>query len=297
MSETRITVIMATTLESSRLESLDRALASVLDQSDERVGRVLPLLVVNGDRFDAERLSQWRMRNDIRVEYLERGSLPAALIHGRNCVESEYFAFLDDDDVYLPGTLSARCEVLDTCPDIDVAVSNGILVSSDGEHPSTRRHDLHDVDPLVGLAFENWLLSAGGLFRAATVDASYWNEGDKYLEWTAVAFRLGLRRRVRFLREPGFRIADTPGSLSKSGGFIYTRYRVLDALLAEYGGSLSREVKRVWYRKLGNELHLLADIARQDGHWVQAWWFHLRSLVSPDGLRYLAYTRKLFRRA
>lgn len=293
MSDARITVITATTLAPDRLATLERAMATVLGQETPETGRIIPLLVVNGDRFDADALAAWRARDDVRVEYLPRGSLPGALIHGRGCVDTEFFSFLDDDDEYLPGTLAARAAVLDADPELDVAVSNGIMSRPDGETLATQRYDLHDRDALIGLATENWLLSAAGLFRRSTVDADFWSETDQYLEWTAVAFRLALRRRVRLLREPGFRIHDTPGSLSKSSGFIRTRYQVLAELLTEHREEMPKAAWRVWSAKLGDELHCLAEILYGNGEWRAAWGYHLRSLARIGGARFLAFSRHL----
>jgi hypothetical protein len=54
-------------------------------------------------------------------------------------------------------------------------------------------------------------------------------------------------------------------------------------------------IKRRLVRKYAASLHALSDWERADGNYHAAWRYHLKSLLSPYGIRYLSYTRHLVR--
>ena len=100
-----ITVVVPTALHSARADSIERAVESILSQSGVRA---IPLLVVNGPAYDRDLLRRWQSDPRVRCHYLQTGSLPGAIRHGRSLVETPYFSFLDDDDLYEPNTLQVR---------------------------------------------------------------------------------------------------------------------------------------------------------------------------------------------
>src|SRR4051794_10798550 len=102
-----VSVIIPTTCEAHRCSSLQRAIASV--QSQQGVA-VKVIVVVNGARVDPSCYQQLQRMPGLKVSYRSEGSAPLAQHAGRLLVDTEYFAFLDDDDEYLAGALEARVQ-------------------------------------------------------------------------------------------------------------------------------------------------------------------------------------------
>ena len=289
MTMPRITVIIATTLERSRLESLRRALNSVLATSS---GDVLPLLVVNGQQFEQRALDDYQSRDDVKVIYLEEANFAKARLNGRLAVETEYFSFLDDDDEYLPGAIQLRLQLLEETPEADCVVTNGHYLSE-----STRevaKQDLHnyEAEPLIALATTNWLGSCAGTFRTASVSEDYFPIESRYMEWTATAFLLANDRKIKilFTNEYTFQVNDSEGSLSKSPTYHLAESEVLQWLINRPMTHLAR---KAWQQKLSRSLHALANVQLKEGRKMDAWKAHMRSLLLPGGYRYLSFTRHL----
>ena len=113
---------------------LRHALASVLAQ-DER----LELLLVH-DRRPHEPPLPLDLRSDSRVRALEspRPGLPAARNAGLAAAAGRYAAFLDDDDLFLPGHLSRAGESLRRQPELTLFACQALLfrdTTPDGSMP------------------------------------------------------------------------------------------------------------------------------------------------------------------
>src|SRR5690242_6277552 len=117
-----ISVVIPTTASAQRAPLLWRAVRSLQGTSD---GEVLPIVVVNGDRYDPSILEALKRRRDIRCLYLEVGDHVEARRVGRCAVDTEFFGLLDDDDEYLSGTLQVRLEPLRRDSSLDVVITNG----------------------------------------------------------------------------------------------------------------------------------------------------------------------------
>jgi hypothetical protein len=282
-----VSVIIPTTCEARRWESLQRAIDSARDSQGVEVSVIV---VVNGKRFDQACLDELRSRTDITVAYREEGSAPLAQRHGRSMVRTGFFAFLDDDDEYLPQALAHRCAPLLADPSLGFVATNGYrrLGTQDRVVVTTAR--AVQADPLAALARENWLASCGGLFRTSSVSLDYFDDPAPFLEWTYLAYRLALDFKMVFLDVPTFRINDTPASLSKSAAY---REAELSVLLRIAALPLPRSVMRQVRGKVGRVYHDLSFEARLQGHSARAWGLHVRSLLLPGGWRYLGYSRKL----
>jgi glycosyltransferase involved in cell wall biosynthesis len=285
-----VSVIIPTACVPARVAALRRAIASVLDQ--QRVACEL-IVVVNGPNFDGPMLGELRANPELRVEYLEAANLPAAHRHGRACVTSPFFAFIDDDDEFLPGALHTRVSAMLEDESIDVVATNGVW-GHDRSTPYIRSTRGIEEDPLAALFRGNWLGSAGGLFRTATVTPDFFDGETRFFEWTMIAYRLtraGLR--VRFLDVPTYVMNETPQSLSRCDAYLHAEPLFLRALLTH---DLPAEVLQQIRNKYHGALHTLADRYR-DTDPAKAWKYHLLSLRGIAGLRYLPFTRKLLRPA
>ena len=83
-----ISVIIATTCEAKRRESLRRAIDSVFTQEGVDVELII---VVNGDRFDAQMLKELKSNPNLKVHYLPEANVSAARKFGKSVASKEFF--------------------------------------------------------------------------------------------------------------------------------------------------------------------------------------------------------------
>lgn len=286
-AQSTVSVIIPTTCEARRWESLKRAIESA--RGSQGVAASV-IVVVNGKRFDQACLDELQARPDLTVAYREEGSAPLAQRHGRSMVQTEFFAFLDDDDEYLPDALAHRVAPLLADPSLGFVATNGYRRLGDEERIVVSNPQAVQADPLGALTRENWLASCGGLFRTSSVGVDYFDDPAPFLEWTYLAYRLALDFKMAFVDVPTFRINDTPASLSKSAAY---RDAELSVLLRIAALALPPRVARQVRGKVGRVYHDLSYEARLQGQGARAWALHVRSLLLPGGWRYLGYSRKL----
>lgn len=284
---TDVSVVIPTTAEGSRATSLRRAIESVRGQTGVCTQIIV---VVNGSRRDTGVL-QWLAGAGVRTMSIEEGSLPLALHAGRLEVASGCFAFLDDDDYLLPGTLVDRIRRL--------AATGADFLVSDGLRPNGLRvigdFERIERDPLSALVTANWLTSCGGLYCTDRVDSSHFSRLAKYLEWTSLALRLleaGLK--VAFLPEITFQISDTEGSASKNRclEFALNAVEICESLHLR----VPRECQRQAALNLAAAYHEVSQLCLREGNVGQSWQMHLASL-RRGGWKYLSFTRHLLQPA
>jgi glycosyltransferase involved in cell wall biosynthesis len=284
-----ITVIMATAAEPSRMLLLDRAIRSVTcDQSMPGI----PAVVVNGNRHNDDTIAALRRRNDIRLFLEPHCGFSAALRCGRERVDTPFFCFLDDDDLYFPGALQERFQTMVSQPHIDVLVTEG-LKEIDGElHPFPILAHFDQEDLFQSLMRSNWLASCGGFFRTDSVESHFFDPNIHHLEWTYLAFLLLKHKRVVHVRSssPHFLISDSAGSGSKSTAYLLGSLPVLLKILEH---DLSPAHRRLLKQKICNCLHNISDFHMRHGHLGPAWRAHIQSLLTTSGYKYLLYSRWL----
>jgi glycosyltransferase involved in cell wall biosynthesis len=283
-----VTVIIPSTCDRRRADSLHRAVRSLLNQR-AHIPRIL--VVANGDRVDSEVVGSVSALSGVAVEYQSEGSLPSALRYGVSRVQTAYFGFLDDDDEYLPDALALRCAALEANPDADVVVTNGYGCMEGVDRLRLEHLQRATRDPLRALVIGNWLASCGGLFRSDRVSVEYFDGVTRHYEWTFLAYKLASTRRIIFLDVPTFRIhLDSPGSLSKSDAYLEGQIEALQRIVSL---GLPADVELALRIKIGRVHHGLANAFLFDGKRGTALRHHVRSLLAPGGLAYLAYSRKL----
>jgi len=248
------------------------------------------VMVVNGQQFDAELVRAFETNPRIELHSLAEPSYPAACRYGRSLVQTEFFAYLDDDDEFLPGALRTRVAPLLDDASVDFVATNGYLelggVETIAYAPSARI----EQEPLEELLRANWMQPCGNLFRSASVTLDDFDGTTRYYEWTLLAFKLSQKLKLRFLDVPTYRKHDTPDSLYKSAGVVEGAVTVLDML-----GSMNTKasLRGTLARLRGAALHSISDFHRAEGNYGKAWKYHVESLVHPRGWRYLPYTRHL----
>jgi hypothetical protein len=290
MTTPSITVVIPTLCESVRKTALLNAIESVHASS---VSLIRVLLVVNGQRFDSDLLRELQGRTDIEVLQLDEGSLIKAHLEGRRAIGTEFFAYLDDDDVFLPGAMDTRLEVIQSTQ-CDLVVTSGFFNAQGAVRISLARMDKVNDDPLLELFHLSWLRSCNHLFRTATVPVSYFEDAQAYMEWTWLAFRLVHDgKKVIASPQTTFRINSTEGSLSKTPQFLHSRVVLYRRMLAR---KPSGEVALVIRDRLSSAWHAVAELELASGHKGSAFAAHLKSLVAHRrGLKYLTYTRHFLR--
>jgi hypothetical protein len=278
-----VSVIIPTTAEPSRSDSLRRAIGSARAQG--RLATQL-IVVVNGPRSDPSLLTELE-KLPLQVVRLREADLPSAIHRGRVAVRSDYFSFLDDDDLYLPDALASRIDALETAR-ADFAVSNGLDASGRAYISDIRTVE---SDPLKALIRSNWLASCGGLYRSATISAEFFTNLTKYLEWTTLAFRLIMAgKKLCFVDHPGFRISDTEGSASKQRSMESMLNAI--AVFEDMFARVPRNIRISLAGKGAAVYHSTSHHCLQLGDLGQAWRMHASS-IRMGGWRYLAYTRHL----
>jgi glycosyltransferase involved in cell wall biosynthesis len=286
----RSEIIVPTLAEAHRAEQLIRAIDSIQFQG------AAPLVVVNGNRFDASLKKNLECREGIRLVCIPEPGLPNAIHVGRCAITGKYFGFLDDDDYLMPGAIAIRESFLEQHPDMDAVVTNG-LRDEWGSDPQLFKSpadlDRIEKDPLAALLTANWLTPCGALYRSDTVRPDAFHGLTKYAEWTDVAFRLIERHRFAFVFDSTFVQSDTPGSLSKSAN----QARFVLGLHERMANRVkTRGQRRLLAQRICRLHHQIAEEELAANNRGVALHHHLRSLFhAPSvGIRYLAYTRKFF---
>jgi len=280
-------VVIATTAVAARAAALRRSIASVLAQEP----RPAVIVVVNGLKYDAAMYEELKAMQAITLVYSEVPSYPAAQRLGRSHVATPYFCFLDDDDELLAGSIAARLAHARAHPDVAAVVARGYRCIDGVDKPDGAAFPTSDSELLVSLLRHNWLASPAALFTTERVGVEFFDGETKYYEWTLLAFRLAAAgRRFGFVEDYGYRLHESPVSLSKEGGSTLAVPAILHALQRL---SSSATVRKEIERRLTHAHHDCSTFELRRGNRRQAWRHHLASLKGPGGLRYLSYTRHL----
>lgn len=284
-------VIVRTLADAPRSKWLFRALDSIQNQSGIEVR---PIVVVNGQKFDASTLTALENRPGILLHRVQRASPALALVAGRRLVTAPFFSYLDDDDELIAGSLLEPLKWLESHPDCDVLISNGHFVRDDGSLSEL----IHIADhlnvgsPALSLLEDSWLQPGAFIFREERIPPSMMDSGCSHMEWTHLAFELcAEQKRLHFMDVKTVRYYDTTGSLSKQVGH---QEAALDLLrLVSHDARMNCKVRRQAGRKYLRTLHNLVMPYWEQGQYMRAWRCHIGSLRPPYTLRYLLFSRRI----
>ncbi len=283
-----VAVIMPTRGRPERAGLLRRALGSVMAQEGVQP---IPIVVVNGPERDPDLCRELATDTRIRIVYRAEADLPAALRAGREAVDTEWFAELDDDDLLLPGALRYRLDLLSDHPTCDVVVTNALRRGPAGDEVQVVDAGRVRDDPLRALLERHWLLPGSYLCRTSRVGPDLFDGMPRYLENTYLAIRFATGYRFRFADRPTVVWhLDTPWSESKSAAYLLGQVGALERILSL---ELPSDVRAGWRRHLAGACHEIAGRALMEGDRAAAWRWHLRSLWEPGGWRFIPYTRRL----
>src|SRR5262245_16550760 len=116
-----LTVVIASMCNEPRFEQLKRACDSVRAMARGHDYRII--VVANGPRVSADVMQWLGSRADVHSVQLRSGSQTLARRMGAELADSEFLAFLDDDDELLPDTFAAKLAYFREHPDVAVLVT------------------------------------------------------------------------------------------------------------------------------------------------------------------------------
>lgn len=281
-------VVIASVCDTNRAESLKRACDSVRAMAADHDYSII--VVANGPRVSSAVLDWLATRADIRVIRLRSGSHPLARRVGAEVADSEFLAFLDDDDELLSNTLAPKIAQFREHPEIDVLVTDGLRVNGSTTTRIFPPPEARSADFVETLMCAGWGASALTL-RAQNIDLSAFDAEFRHVEWTLTTLQLARHHKFGFLDEPTYRYHDdTPGSLSKLAEHSLAAPEVWRRLSITYAGTRYEAAVR---RRYGIACHDAAwEYARQ-GDMREAWRLHAASLRSPGGPSFLLFSRRL----
>ena len=225
-------------------------------------------------------------------EFIARGNrgLCATLNEGFGLTDSEFFAYISSDDIWLPEFLASRVALLEHRPRAVLAYGHAYLVDeSDNVFDATDKWgDYADGDALSMLLYPIIPTSASVVYRRSALEKCSWNEDsiledyELYLRLTAVG---------EFALDPKMLSAWRIHGYNTSADFPLMMNEWLEAqrrTRAETGltdAELSRAQTKLKFR-------CVADFIR-NGHRRQGWTLFRQNLKGADS--HAAALRMLFR--
>jgi glycosyltransferase involved in cell wall biosynthesis len=289
MKKNIVSVIVPTLAEKNRETQLKRCINSIRNSS---ITDILIIVVVNGNRFDKGLCDWLKQQPDILFDYQPTPSSPLAQLRGRQLIKTPFFAFIDDDDEYLPNAIDLRLAKMKDNPNIDIVITNGftfILGKDQRHYPNMSGIS---EDPLKKLFDCAWLHNCNALFRSNSVGIAFFEDIHPYAEWTWLAFKLSSQGiKIGTLDEPTFRYYDTPNSLSKCDAYNDTFFELYQKMLSL---SPPPKIVRLINNRISANWHNRSVKALENNQLPDAFIYHIRSLSTLKGLLYLSYSRHLF---
>lgn len=285
-----VTVLVPTLAHRERRELLLRALASI--QGQEGVAATA-LVIVNGDDADPDLVGELGATPGVQVIRIPQRGIPAAFRAGRPVVATTYFGALDDDDLLLPGALTARVAALTVDDALDAVVTDGVIRSAAGDR--RMRDNFLDVtaDPVREMFRGNWLLPGSWLCRTNRVEGWLFEAMPDHRECTWIGLQLATRARLTFLPVPTIVYhEDTPGGAHRTLAYCAAQPAALRRFLTL---PLPSDVRERLRRSMAAAYHETAHrLLIEEGRRGAALRWHLRSLLAPSGHQHLWFTRKFF---
>lgn len=159
-------------------------------------------------------------RENISLITLERNrGVSAARNAGLAQANGKYLAFLDADDIWLPGKLAKQIEAIECDPEVTIVSCNSLLLSPTGERIKeghVNRPPVQGPDAWKTLLIYNFMPTPTILTRTSLAKSvGGFDESLKVGEDLDLWIRLALRGKIVVLPEIYTCYYDTPGSLMK----------------------------------------------------------------------------------
>ena len=283
-----VTVLVPTLARPERRELLLRALASIRVQAGVAASA---LVIVNGEDADPDLLACLGAEPDVVVLRRPQRGIPAAFRAGRSAVTTTYFGALDDDDLLLPGALTARVAALTADDTRDAVVTDGFIRSAAGDRRMRENFLDAAADPVREMFRGNWLLPGSWLCRTDRIGGWLFEDMPDHRECTWIGLQLATRARLAFLPTPTIVYhEDTPGGAHRTFAYCAAQPRAITQFLTL---PLPGDVRERLHRSVAVAYHEIAHrLLIEEGKRGAALRWHLRSLLAPGGVRHLLFTRK-----
>ena len=209
----------------NQADYLEQTLLSVLGQGYPN----LEYLVVDGGSTDgsveiikryADQLAWW-------VSEKDEGQADA-INKGLSRANGKYVAWLNSDDVYLPGTIAKAVQTLEKYPDAGMVYANLLSINARGEHVNTIRYRPYALEDL--LAF--FIIGQPTVFmrRAVLEEAGYLSKEYNYLLDHHLWLRMASLAGLRYVPEPwaAARYHPTAKNMAKAEFFGREAFKILE---------------------------------------------------------------------
>jgi len=192
-----------------------------------------------------------------KIKYIRQNNLGASAARNTGILNSnaKYIAFLDSDDLFVPGKLEKQVPVLDERDDVATVYSNIYYCDPSGKIISVAFKDklFPAGDILEKVLFrkamcgylQTWLIRKRCFDEIGLIDASLKMSEDRDMSLrVAMKYRIyGLKEPLTIVRqhEPGSRLGRSP---AKEREYFY--FKLVDKLLKEYGDPrIEKNKKRI----------------------------------------------------
>jgi hypothetical protein len=209
-------------------------------------------------------------------------------------IDTRYFMFLDDDDEFVPNSLHIPIALLDEDLKLDVLVFNGFKqsIKNNSYDVCFSKFNVKCQDLEKQLFEENWLASAGAIYRNATVAHEIFSNLPDYLELTVIASRIARECNIKLISDKLFKINTNSNERApRSLSYHKKQPEVLKLIQSETN---NEEFKALLDEKISAAWHQLSGLSRNEGEMTLAWEAHFKSLSSLKSfLKFILYTRTL----
>ena len=243
------------------------------------------IIVDDGSMDETRQIMETLTQEDARIRYLRQpqGGVSKARNAGIRAAQGRYVAFLDDDDLFLPGKLAAQVSALEGEPTLGFVYSQTEWINREGtllgRHPTTPVADLRGLLEECAIPLQTVMCRTELLEQTGGFDESL-SIGEDYDLW----LRLAQITQFGFVPGPLVRYRVHGANTCNDNLRLYEqRAIILSKVPLDRARGITRWVKR---RRLGENAYRLARLYRDRGaHVKAAWQFWLAvSAYPPIGL-------------